>query len=394
MVNSTPSLIRPKAFYFLFFAAAASLIPFLSLYYHSLGLSGQQIGVLTGVAPLITLAGAPLWGGLADATRKHRLVLLLALAGTWAAVLALSRSTTFAVLLPVVVIHAFFASPIIPLVDNGVVTTLSGRKAGYGRLRLWGGVGWGATAALLGTVLQRAGLQWTFYSFLFFWFITLLVAWRLPVSPGTAHHPYWAGLRKLLANPRFLLLLAIALVNSVSLSIFLNYLFLHLEAQNASRTLMALSLTASTLSELPVWFIADRLLRRWGADRLLALALLATAVRAFAYAFMPAPWLVLPINLLHGLSFAAMWSAGVAYANSAAPPGLGATAQGVFAGATVGLGSALGAFAGGLVYDSAGPVVLFQATGSLLLVVFLLFVCIPGLARQGRYKASAPRTSE
>lgn len=45
-------MILPKAFYFFFYAAAASLIPFLSLYYEHLGLNGRQIGLLTGLMPL------------------------------------------------------------------------------------------------------------------------------------------------------------------------------------------------------------------------------------------------------------------------------------------------------------------------------------------------------
>lgn len=49
----------PFAFYFLYFAAAVSLIPFIVLYYQRLGFSGAQIGLAAGMAPLIALVGAP-----------------------------------------------------------------------------------------------------------------------------------------------------------------------------------------------------------------------------------------------------------------------------------------------------------------------------------------------
>ncbi|HEX6386815.1 MAG TPA: major facilitator superfamily domain-containing protein 6, partial [Anaerolineae bacterium] len=355
-------MIRPKAFYFLYFAAAASLIPFLSLYYRSLGLMGRQIGVLTGVVPLVTMVSAPLWGGLADASQRHRPSLLLAIVGTWTAVLGLSQPATFDELLLLVVIYAFFTAPIIPLTDNSVLVLLGGRKAEYGKLRLWGGVGWAVAATLLGPVLQRAGLSWAFYSFLLFLFVAFVVAWRMPVLSTTAHQAYRAGLRILLTSPRFLLLLAVALVYGASLSVFLKYLFLYLETLNASRTLMALSLVTATISELPLWVVTHRLIQRWGTSRMLAIALVAMCIRAFAYALISAPWLVLPINLLHGLSFALLWAGGVAAADAIAPPGLGATAQGIFAGVVMGLGAGVGGFAGGVLYDSIGPVALFQAT--------------------------------
>lgn len=369
-------MLKPKAFFFLYFAAAACLIPFLSLYYHSLGMAGWQIGTLTAVVPLVTMVSAPLWGGLADASQRHRLGLLLAIAGTWLAVLALSQLTTFTGILLLVMVYAFFIAPIIPLIDNSVLALLAARKAEYGKLRLWGGVGWAMAATLLGPVLQRAGLVWAFYGFLLFMFVTFLIAWRMPLLPGPIGHSYRAGLRTLLTTSRFLLLLAVALVYGVSLSVFLNYLFLYMESLHASTTLMALSLTTATISELPLWYVTHRLIQRWGTNRMLAVALLAMCIRAFAYAMISAPWLVLPINLLHGVSFALLWSAGVAAADAIAPPGLGATAQGLFAGVVMGMGAGLGAFGGGILYDSAGPVALFQSTGLLLLATLLLFALV------------------
>ena len=53
------------------------LMPYVALYYQSIGLTGAQIGLLTGLAPLITLVGAPIWTGIADATHHYKLVLNL-----------------------------------------------------------------------------------------------------------------------------------------------------------------------------------------------------------------------------------------------------------------------------------------------------------------------------
>jgi len=53
--------IWPFSFYFLYFAALSSFMPFLVLYYQDLKFTGAQIGLLTGIPPLITLFAAPLW---------------------------------------------------------------------------------------------------------------------------------------------------------------------------------------------------------------------------------------------------------------------------------------------------------------------------------------------
>ncbi|MCA9947837.1 MAG: MFS transporter, partial [Anaerolineales bacterium] len=85
------------------------------------------------------------------------------------------------------------------------------------------------------------------------------------------------------------------------------------------------------------------------------------------------------ISLLHGPTFSAMWSAGVAYADETAVPGLSTTAQGIFNGTVLGLGSALGAVIGGFLYESSGAVVAFQWAGWATLAAFILFV---GVHRQ------------
>ena len=158
--------------------------------------------------------------------------------------------------------------------------------------------------------------------------------------------------------------------------LILNYLFLYMKQLGASKTLMGLALTVGTLSELVVFSSSDRLLDRWGTRKLLMLALVALAVRSLAYALVQNPWLVLPIQLLHGLSFAALWVAGVAYANKLAPAGLGATAQGLFAGVSMGVATAAGAFIGGILYENVGLSLMYGWAGIGILVALLCLMRI------------------
>jgi len=113
---------------------------------------------------------------------------------------------------------------------------------------------------------------------------------------------------------------------------------------------------------------------------MIVLALSVTAVRNFWLGVMGAPWLVLPITALEGLSFAVLFSAGVSDVDAAAPSGLGATAQGLFSGMMLGLGSALGGFIGGPIGAAAGYAQFFTLLGWLSLATLIVFV----MARRGR----------
>lgn len=369
-------MIYARAFYFMFFAAMACLIPFLTLYYQGLGLSGREIGFLTGIVPLITMFSASIWSMLSDASGKHRLAFLTAIVGTWFCVLLMSQVSTFLLLIPIVAVYAFFFAPIIPLVDNAVMAMLGERGGEYGRQRVWGAYGWGIAAAIIGLIIQRSGLQWSFIGFLTLWLVLLAIGTRLPMVVKSAGGKFWQELRSLLANRHWILFLAVALIEGMSLGIFLNFLFLYLEDMGASRTIMGLSLTAATVSEILVFLYSRKLLARWSAQFLLAVSMIFIVIRALAYVNMTAPWQVLFINLLHGPTFALLWTSGVAYANKMAPPGLGATAQGVFAGTVMGLGSAIGAFSGGFLYDAYGAVVAFQWAGMASLLALILFTWV------------------
>src|SRR5687768_14520213 len=93
-----------KSFYFFYFAALGSLVPFLTLYYRERGLSGAQIGLLLGIQPLIALVSGPIWSGVADVTRQHKRLLVSSLLGLTVSVVLLSLSSSFLLFLPTLIL--------------------------------------------------------------------------------------------------------------------------------------------------------------------------------------------------------------------------------------------------------------------------------------------------
>ena len=369
------SLIWAPPFYFLYYAAAAALVPFLIVYYQDLGLTGTQIGFLASIPPLVSLFSAPFWGALADMTQQHKLSLLIAMSGAILLAMALSAFTAFAWLIPVVIMFAFFSSPIMPLVDNTTMDLLEGEKELYGRIRLWGAIGWGIAAPVVGWLIEAGSIAWAFRSYAAIMALGLLNTLRIPVS-GRIRSTFREGAQTLLTNQRWLGFLIVAFSGGMALSMISNFLFIFLRSLKADDFLLGLTLTAATLSELPVLYFSERLLRHWNVRQLMKVAMLFFAIRALAYSLLNTPWLALPIQLLHGPTFSLMWLSGVSFADEIAPAGLGATAQGLFSGVMLGIGSAAGAFLGGLLYDHIGIVNMFRVTaiGSLFALCLMLLM--------------------
>jgi PPP family 3-phenylpropionic acid transporter len=363
----------PFLFYFAFFAAASALFPFTALYYQSIGLTGGQIGLLTGLAPLITLIGAPLWAGIADTTHRHKLILSMSILAAIACALVIPSIRAFALLLATVSLYTLVAAPIVSLGDSATMSMLGDQRGMYGRVRLGGTIGWGAMAYFAGRIMDRNGIAWAYWIYAAGMAVTLLIGQGLRFGRAEIQHSFWSGMSTLLADRRWIFFLSMVFVCSVGMASINTYQFVYMAEIGANKSLMGLSLTISTLSELPVMFFGGWLLKRFKARGLLTLGMTAIGVRLLLYSAFNFPTALLLIQLLHGLTFPAIWIAGVAYAHENAPGGLAATGQGLFGAMMIGLGTAVGAFLGGLLMDAVGGRGMYLIFGSAVLSGALLF---------------------
>ena len=359
--------IWPFSFYFLYFAALASFMPFIVLFYQELGFNGTQIGLLTGIPPLITLVAAPLWTGVADATRRHRLIMSLGLGVAVVVVFMLQSLSAFVVIFIAIIVFNFFLSPVASLADSATISMLGADRALYGRIRLGGTIGWGVLAPIAGALVENYGLRIAFWSFSALMFLNLFVAQKV-VHDATDHGiSNNGGMRFLLTKRRWILFLASAFLGGVGVFSVASYLFPYMAEMGASESTMGIALLFATISEVPIFFFGNHLVKRLTSHGLFVLALVMVGIRSLFYAVVSTPFGVLILQMFSGTIFPAMWLAGVAYADEHAPVGLKSTAQGLLGAVTFGFGSAVGGFLGGLLLESIGGRGMFLVLGLVIL---------------------------
>ncbi|PNH05854.1 Major facilitator superfamily domain-containing protein 6 [Tetrabaena socialis] len=187
--------------------------------------------------------------------------------------------------------------------------------------------------------------------------------------------PWSEDLLLLLRRPKVVLFIWTALTMGYGFGTIDSFLFLYLEQLGASGTLMGLTLTITCAAEVPAFQLQDRLLDRYGVTRVLDLVQAVYVLRMALYACLPLMgnvlW-VLPIELLHGVTFALGWGAGTVNCKQLAPPGLAATLQGTFQGLYFGLGYGLGSLVGGYLGSRLGWQGMFACSSAMMLCFWLL----------------------
>ncbi len=365
-----------KAFYFAYFIALAFISPYLVLHYRSRGFSATQIGLIVGLAPIVRVVCSPLWGSLADVFQRQRQVLLVAVAGAGIAMVGIWQAPVFGLLLPAVLVYEFFGSPIVPLVDASVLTVLGRRRDQYGKLRLWGTLGWGLGGPLAGVLAERAGLNWNFAIGFSLYALGFVVALRLPIVSVARTVPFWRGLRTMATVRWWVPFMVTAFIVGLGQTLLNQLLFLRLADMNTPESIMGLSLAFIMIGELPVLYYSDRLLRRIGSHGLFLFAIVTSAIMLFAVSGMKVGWMILPIDLLHGVAFNGKALAVLHFLSRSAPKGMQATAQTVSNAISGGLAAAVGGMVGGALFDSIGSTATFRLAGVITVVAGLAFALI------------------
>jgi PPP family 3-phenylpropionic acid transporter len=273
----------------------------------------------------------------------------------------------FAMVFSLIILLHIFISPVASLADSGIMTMLGDERAKYGRIRLGGTIGWGLFAPIAGAVVENYGLRVGFWIYSAIMLINYFVSQKFVHGSHEENPAPNGGIRVLLTSRRWLSFLFISFLGGVGAFSAATYLFPYMAELGADESTMGLALTISTLSELPIFFLAHRLVRRFGTSGLLTLTLVMFGLRSFLYALASTPAMVLLVQVFGGMIFPAMWTAGVSYADENAPAGLKSSAQGLFGAVSFGVGSAFSGFVCGPLLASIGGRGMYLVVGIIIL---------------------------
>ncbi|MBI2312548.1 MAG: MFS transporter [Betaproteobacteria bacterium] len=346
---------RLSGFYFFYFAFVGAFAPYWSLYLKSLAFSAFEIGVLMSLLQVMRVFAPNAWGWLADHTGKRLAIVQLGAVLGLVAYSGALFGTSFAWLFLVMGLMSFFWSASLPLVEAMTLTFLGESAASYGKIRLWGSIGFIVAVIGVGYLLDFiaiAGLLWVVLAFK----AGIVIFSRQIPDPGTLSHP--AGdvpVWEILRRPEVIAFFAACFLMAAAHGPYYTFFSIYLEDHGYAKGAIGWLWALGVICEIGVFFLMPRLMQRFSLKAILAVSFGCAVVR-----FLITGWAVDALSLmliaqaLHAASFGSYHAAAVAVVHRFFRGRHQAKGQALYTSLSFGAGGALGGFLSGVGWETLG----------------------------------------
>lgn len=287
------------------FLALGLYLPFWPVLLESRGMTAGEIGLLLAAATWVKILGVPFWGRVADRSGDARRILAGLALASMAAYLGLGASEGFLLLLLGHLFLGFVYNPLIPIADAEILRAGPGRGVDYGRVRLWGSVTFVLGSLIGGALVEPAEGRWFLATILASLLLAALAALSLPPAPKRRPPPLAGAWRLLLTDRRFLALVLVAGCLQASHAAYYAVSSIAWIAAGLSEETVSWLWAEGVIVEVVLLAAGSRILGRLGPVGLLVLGGAAGTLRWSLTALSADLGLLVAVQALHALTFAA-----------------------------------------------------------------------------------------
>lgn len=367
-------LRRFSVFYFCYYAALGAYTPYIGRWVDSLGHGGYVVGAMLGLWYGSRILGPPVWGAVlrrsADPGRWF-------VAGCVATLVCFSGFTLTHSAASLFVVMACFGlayNAVMPQFEAMTLTALGKRSADYGRVRVWGSVGFLLVASSYGWLLDRFGNN------AFPWLtLPLFVAMVFAAWPHRHDRPpeqveTMADAGHLWKRPGVRRFLLVALLMQTAFGPFYVFYTLHMQANGHDGMAIGALWGTGVLIEILMFWQAPRLITRFGAPELMSFCIAVTVLRWCVTALFAANLpLMFAAQALHAFSFAVFHACCMRQMSDLFPGRHAAAGQSLLYGFSSGTGGVLGAVLASVLWEWRGGEAAFLGAAVVASVAWLVY---------------------
>lgn len=366
---------RLSGYYFFYFAFVGAMSPYWGPYLKSLGFSAVNIGVLMSLLSLMRIFAPNIWGWMADRSGKRVVIVQIAAFASLCCFAGVFFGQSFWWLFAVMAGMSFFWSASLPLVEATTFSHLGERTDRYGRIRLWGSLGFIASVVGLGYALDFMSIAWLPWMVFAMLAGVAMFARFIPEAELLPHAHDHVSIWKLIKSPQIVVLITACFLMSAAHGPYYSFYSIYLGEHGYSKSDIGWLWALGVICEIGVFLIAPRLFKRFAIEHVLmasfAIAVLRFLLIAWGIRF---PALIILAQVLHAATFGAYHASAVALINRFFKGRHQAKGQGIYNSISFGAGGALGSLYAGNTWDSLGASGTFSIAAGCALVGLLLLL--------------------
>ncbi len=364
---------RLSGFYFFYFATLGALVPYWGLYLQSIGFTPVDIGNLIAILMFSRIVAPLVWGWIADHRDSRMSVVRLASFLTVVAFTGVFWGTSFWWMALVMLLFSFFWHASLPLLEVFVMHHTASRPGLYGRVRLWGSIGFIVTVLSLGLVIDVYGSRWLL-SVLFLLMLSIgLFSLTLPESEMKGATDATTPFRRTLWRGEVLAFLAACFLMQLSHGPYYTFYSIYLEGHGYSKTLIGSLWAFAVLCEIGVFLLMQRLLKHVTLRTVLMTSFLLAAIRWLLIGHYPESLSILVLaQALHAATFGSFHATAMQLVHRFFTGKHQYRGQAIYGSFSFGVGGAAGSFYSGHVWTSLGPTLTFNIAAASAALAFLV----------------------
>lgn len=357
-----------SAWYFTYFGFVGAFLPYFSLYLESLALSPARIGLLMSLGQAMRMLVPIFWGWLSDRSGRRVPIVRVSAALSVLSFGAYFFTSDFAGLVLASLLLHFFLCASLPLVEALTFSHLRDDPGRYGRIRLWGSVGFVVTVLGVGVLLDRGPIDivlWCGWTLLL---VVLIVAMGLREDENFLSVSTPIRLGSLYQRKSVALLVAGFLMAAAHGPLYV-FFSIHLVGNGYDKATTGVLWSLGVIAEILVFVMMPRLAAGVSLKSIL-LACFALAIARFLVIgwFVDSVALVVFAQVLHGATFGAHHAATLAALNRWFPRQQQGRIQAIYGSLSFGAGGMLGAVLAGQSWQALGAGVTYSIAAGFALI--------------------------
>lgn len=337
------------------FFSVASYFPLLGKYYKELGFSGTQIGILFSSATLITMLVQPLWGIICDKKGSCKNAFMLMHVAIIGIALVLPFIKNYWLLLIFMSVHFIFQCGLFPLLDTMIYKDIYD----FGKIRLWGSVGFAVMALFSGKIAETIGISNMFFMYSVFMVISLFVSSKITEKISIKEENVRSGIKNGLFSKNYILFLIIGFFVMGGFSAGGQYFSILFSDLGGSMTSFGITYFFTAISEVPFLKLSKRIVNKFGPEKIIFISGIILLFRYGLYGFAKDYHILLYTSIVMGSYIGLLLPAIAVYIKEKTDPNNRGMAVTIFSAVSSGLGPMIFQFSGGIIYDHSNISILY-----------------------------------